>query len=136
AKRAFEAFAMIVEIADVRQEHLARPIQLDEPLHAGVAEARLLFHEARDMDEARAERRDQVGSVFEAVSVAEDPEPPRSLADFGNSARPGDERNPAERRVRDVPDARSRPPRDPSPASARTARSGRARSTATSRCGR
>ncbi len=84
---------MVVEIADVRQEHLARPIQLDEPLHPGVAEARLLFHEARDMDEARAKRRDQVGSVFEAVRVAEDPEPPRALADLGNGAGPGDERN-------------------------------------------
>ena len=87
---------MVVEIADVSQEHLARPIQLDEPLHPRVAEARLLFYEARDMDEARAKRRDQVGSVFEAVRVAEDPEPPCALADLGNGAGPGDERNPTE----------------------------------------
>ena len=97
---------MLVQIADVVDEHLARCVPPDELHHSGIPESSLLVDELAHVDQPRAHCGDETAPVEQAVSLAEEAQAARALIDIRDRRRGGDEGYPGIGRVGDVPQAR------------------------------
>ena len=85
-----------------------RCVRRDELLHPWVAALPFITHESSHVPSAFAQDHRKRRAIFESIGVAEHAQPAEGFTDLGDSGR-ACKGNPAPRRMRDIPDARTGP---------------------------